>query len=526
LLGLLTFSSVVDAAPGRPDASAPSLTALKGAAVAEVERLAPLTQQMVDMVFSLGELGFQEVETSRYLTDVLRQHGFTITKGIAGIPTAWTARFGSGRPVIALGADIDGLPQTSQKPGVAFRAPLVEDGPGHGEGHNAGVPLQITAALALKSLMQKHHLEGTLLLWPGVAEEQLAAKAHYVRAGVFRDVDAVIFAHVDGQLRTFWGDAPLTGLVSVEYRFTGQSAHASAPWRGRSALDAVELMNVAWNFRREHLRLEQRSHYVITDGGDQPNVVPPTAAVWYYFRELDYLHIKELWEVGDKIAQAAALMTDTQVVSRVLGSAWPIHGNRPLAEAMHANMQHVGLPRWTGADQALARAVQKETASPVKGLAEVPEAKLQGPIPEGGPRLGGSDDIGDVSWSVPTVVLRYPANIPEIPFHHWSAAIAMATPIAHKGATTGAKVAAMTALDLLLKPGLVMDARTYFTDVQTKDVKYAPLLGQNDQPAVHLNRALMEQHRPALGKIRFDPKRYRTYLEQLGVKYPTLERAK
>jgi aminobenzoyl-glutamate utilization protein B len=173
------------------------------------------------------------------------------------------ATWGSGKPVIAIGSDIDCIPQASQKPGVAYHDPLIEGAPGHGEGHNSGVPLNITAALAVKKIMEREQLPGTLKLWPGVAEELVGAKAYFIRAGLFRDVDVSLFAHVGNDLGVSWGGGFGTGLVSVEYSFKGESAHAAAqPWRGRSALDAVELMDIGWNFRREHLRLQHRSHNV------------------------------------------------------------------------------------------------------------------------------------------------------------------------------------------------------------------------------------------------------------------------
>ncbi len=216
-------------------------------------------------------------------------------------------------------------------------------------------------------------------------------------------------------------------------------------------------MNIGWNYRREHLPLEQRSHYVITDGGDQPNVVPRTAAVWYYFRQTTYPKIKELWQMGDDVAKGAALMTGTELLSTtVLGSAWPQHFNRTIAETTFANIQTVGMPAWTDADQTLAKALQKELGSAQHGLELKVADKLQGPVEEN--RGGGSDDIGDISWNVPTLTLRFPSNIPGLPGHNWANAIAMATPIAHKGATAGAKVQAMTMLDLVLKPALVEQA--------------------------------------------------------------------
>jgi aminobenzoyl-glutamate utilization protein B len=494
--------------------------ALKQQAIAEIDGLRAFTQQMVDQVYSFGELGFQEIETSRYLTGVLSKHGFAVTEGVAGIPTAWVASWGSGKPVIALGSDIDGLPQTNQKPGIPWHEPLVEGAPGHGEGHNSGVPLNITAALAVKRIMEREKLGGTILVWPGVAEELVAAKAFYVRDGLFKNVDVALFSHVASSMGVSWGAAAGNGLVSVEYAFKGQSAHsAGMPWRGRSALDAVELMNTGWNFRREHLRLQQRSHYVITDGGDQPNVVPSTASVWYYFRETEYPRIKEMWEIGDRMARAAAMMTDTAVTSRVLGAAWPQHFNKVVAEATYANIKAVGMPKWDEADQALAKAVQRELKQAERGL-ESEVGRLGEPVRDEDNRGGGSDDIGDVSWVVPTITLRYPANIPGTIGHHWSGGIAMATPIAHKGCTAAAKVHALTMLDLLLKPALVTQAWEYYTNVQTKDQKYTPLVRPEDKPATFLNTKIMAEYRERMKPFYFDPSRYKTYLEQLGVPYP------
>jgi aminobenzoyl-glutamate utilization protein B len=490
----------------------------------EVDGMREDIQKMNDTVFSFGELGFQEFETSKYLTGILRKNGFKIEEGIAGIPTAFMASWGSGKPVIALGSDIDCIPQASQKPGVGYHDPIIEGAPGHGEGHNSGMPLQITAALAVKKIMEQRHLQGTIKLWPGVAEELLGSKAYYVRAGVFKDVDVVLFAHVAANLGVSWGDSGDNGLVSVEYDFKGESAHAAgAPWRGRSALDAVELMDVGWNFRREHLRLQQRSHYVIPNGGDQPNVVPPTASVWYYFRETDYPHIKELWDIGNKMAQGATLMTNTEVSMKVLGSAWPGHFNKTIAETMQANIETVGLPQWTDDEQKLAKALQHEMKVPETGLpTRVGGLRGQEEIPDETKRGGGSDDIGDISWNVPTVTLRYPSNIQAGPGHNWANAISMATPIAHKGIAYGSKVIALTVIDLLTHPELVDKAWDYFKNVQTKNTKYVPLIRPEDKPAIWLNQQTMAKYRPEMQKYYYDPTRYKSYLEQLGIKYPVV----
>src|SRR5579862_1412423 len=509
-----------------PDKEASMKADLSG----QVDAMKKQAQVMVDSVFSFGELGFQEFETSKYLTAILEKEGFKVERGVAGIPTAWVASWGEGKPVISLGSDIDDIPQASNKPGVAWHDPIIEGAPGHGEGHNSGVPLNILAAIAVKKVMEREHLRGTLRLWPGVAEEEDGTKAHYVRAGLFKDVDVCLFTHVGTNLGVNYGPSGSNAMISIEYMFKGESAHAAAaPWRGRSALDAVELMDVGWNFRREHLRLAQRSHYVITNGGDQPNVVPPDASVWYYFREADYDHIMDMWRIGDNMAKAATLMTDTTYTSRLLGSAWPGHFNRPIAEAMNENIKKVGLPQWSEADQTLGKALQRELKVPVKGLAtklqefKLPKDQKPDEDAEGGnigPTGGGSDDIGDVSWNVPTVTLSYPSNIPGGPGHNWANGIAMATPIAHKGVIAGAKVQAMTMLDILLHPELVQQAWDYFNNVQTKTVKYKSFLRPDDKPGTFLNKKIMGNYRERMRQFYYDPAKYDNYLQQLGIKYP------
>jgi aminobenzoyl-glutamate utilization protein B len=521
LVASLTVTSRVWAQT--PDAR---LDSLKKELAAKVDARAKLAQEMVDSVFSFGELGFQEFETSRYLTSILEKNGFTIERGVSGIPTAWAARWGSGRPVISLGSDIDGIPQASQKPGVAYHDPIIPGAPGHGEGHNTGVPLNIVAAIAVKEIMEREKLPGTLLLWPGAAEELVAAKAWFVRDGLFKGVDVTLFTHVGDNLNVSWGDTSGNGLVSIEYTFEGETAHsAGAPWRGRSALDAVELMNAGWNYRREHLRLSQRSHYVITNGGDQPNVVPRNASVWYYFRETDYPHIKELWDIGNKIAEGAALMTNTKWTSRILGTAWPRHFNRTAAETMYENIKRVGLPAWSEDDQTLAKALQKELGNATQAGLAVKLSALGMPVRPEDNTGGGSDDIGDISWNMPTVTLRYPANIPGLPGHNWSSAIASATPIAHKGVVAGAKVQAMTVLDFLMKPELIKQAWDYFNTVQTKEQKYIPFITKDTPPPTWLNKAILDRYRPEMKKYYYDPTKYSTYLEQLGIKYPTIRTA-
>lgn len=503
------------------DGPPPQLSGLKAEAAQSVGDKQKLTQEIVDSLFSFSELGFQEFETQRYLTEILEENGFTVEQGISGIPTAWWARWGSGKPVIALGSDVDGIPKSSQLPGVTYRKPMIEGAPGHGEGHNSGQAVNITAAIAVKEIMERENLPGTIVLWPGVAEELVATKAWFARDGMYDDVDAVLFTHVDDEMAVSWGQATGTGLVSVEYMFDGTAAHgAGDPWKGRSALDAVELTNIAWNFRREHLHPLQRSHYVIVDGGDQPNVVPSKATVWYFIREITADGIRENFATLQRIAEGAAMMTDTTVSRRIVGAAYPRHFNKPIALAMHDNMRAVGMPEWSEDDVAFAHAFQEfMEAEEITGLTtEV--SPVDEPLEE--PKSGGSDDIGDVSWNVPTVTLRFPSNIAGRTGHHWSSAIAMATPVAHKGATAGAKVLATTMLDLIQDESLVEDSWRYFREEQTAEETYKPFISDSDMPAIEKNAGIMGEFKERLSEYYYDPDRYDTYLEQLGIEYPQL----
>jgi aminobenzoyl-glutamate utilization protein B len=494
---------------------------LKEEALELVQADAKLVQEIIDHLFSFGELGMQEFETQRYLTGLLEENGFEIELGVAGMPSAWTARWsnGTGRPVIALGSDVDGIPQSNQKPGVGYRDPILAMAPGHGEGHNSGQAVNIVAALAVKEIMEREGIDGSLLIWPGVAEEQVASKAYFVREGVFDDVDVNLFTHVSNNFNVQWGHARGNALWSVQFSFTGETAHsAGSPWRGRSAPQA-------WEYKREHLEPASRSHYIIVEGGDQPNVVPQTATIWFYFRERDYEKTKAMYDAAVKMAEGAALMTNTEIDTiMTVGSAWNRHFSKPVTEATYANIQRVGLPEWDEKDIALAEGMQRELGVEIEGLAEEIE-ELEGPIDPDNYLGGGSDDIGDVSWNMPTVTLRFPSNIPGGPGHNWANGIAMATPIAHKGGVAGAKVQALTLLDLFLDPDLVADAWTYFNEVQTAQTTYTPFIAPTDEPAIWLNEEIMAKWRPQMREFYYDATRYDSYLEQLGIEYPTVRPA-
>lgn len=502
------------------------LERLKVEALAKVDGRAKQVQEIVDMLFSFSELGMQEFETQKYLTGILAREGFKVELGYAGMPSAWVARWVSpagAKPVITLGSDVDGIPQANNKPAFAFHEAQVDGAPGHGEGHNSGQAVNIVGALVAKEIMIRERIPGTLVIWPGIAEEQMAGKAFLVRAGLFRDADVALFTHVGSDLGVQWGQSGSTALISAIFKFQGTSAHAAgAPWRGRSALDAAMLMGQGWEFQREHLEINQRSHYVIRDGGDQPNVVPSTASIWFYFRERDYARTMALFEQGKRIARGAAMMANVELDTvMMVGSGWSGHFNKTIAEVTFANIQRVGMPQWDDNDQAMAKAVQKELGVRETGLQSTGTFNIGLPTPESQRTGGGSDDIGDVSWNVPTVTLRYPSNIPGPPGHNWANAIVMATPIAHKGAVAGAKVQALTILDIVSQPQVVVDAWKYFREVQTKDVQYTPFISPTDQPPTYLNAEIMARFKPQLQQFYYDPKKYKSYLEQLGIAYPT-----
>ncbi len=526
LVALAVALSLPATLPAQALPDSAKLEALKVEALRRVEGRAKQVQEIVDMLFSFSELGMQEFETQRYITDLLQREGFQITKGYAGMPSAWVARWVSpagAKPVVTLGSDVDGIPQASNKPAFAFHEAQVEGAPGHGEGHNSGQAVNIVAALVAKELMIRERIPGTLVLWPGIAEEQMAGKAFLVREGLFRDADVALFTHVGSDLGVQWGQSGSTALVSAIFKFKGTSAHAAgAPWRGRSALDAAMLMGQGWEYQREHLEINQRSHYVIRDGGDQPNVVPSTASIWFYFRERDYPRTMALLEQGKRIARGAAMMANVELDTvMIVGSGWSAHFNKTIAEVTHANIERVGMPQWDENDQAMARAVQRELGVRETGLQQRGVFNIGLPTPESQRTGGGSDDIGDVSWNVPTVTLRYPSNIPGPPGHNWANAIVMATPIAHKGALAGAKVQALTILDIVSRPQVVADAWKYFREVQTKEVQYTPFIAPTDQPPIWLNQEIMARYKPQLQQFYYDPKKYKSYLEQLGIAYPT-----
>jgi len=433
----------------------------------------------------------QEVETAALCVGLLREMGYTVETGVSGIPTAILATYGSGRPVIALHVEYDALPGGSQTPGVAKHSPVVQGAPGHAEGHNTNAALWIGAAYAIKQAMDAHRLTGTIKLFSAPAEEQGISRPYFVRDGYFKDVDAALHAHVGSDLSTSYGPRQYA-VMSVEYEFFGKTAHAAmSPWTGVSAADAVKLMDVGWDALREHLPPSQRSHSVIVNGGVQPNVVPDYAKIWYYFREATYEGAADLFAKAHRVAEGAALMTGTSFKEHVLSACWPTRDNRTMAEIVQTNIDLVGLPAWTPEEQALARRIQKAAGVDEVGLDTTPT-----PLREAH-QSASSNDSGDITWIVPHGRITFPSNIPGVPFHHWAAAVAEATSIAHKGEVVGAKVMAGAVVDLLTRPDLLAKAKETFR-AEVGGSTYRSLLPADQRPPVDLNAGEMAKYREAM----------------------------
>jgi aminobenzoyl-glutamate utilization protein B len=459
-----------------------------------VDRNARAIALLGDNIFYFGELGMQEFESAKLMTGLLEQAGFKVERGISGFPTGFCATYGSGGPVVAIHTEYDSCPDNSQAPGVPHQKFIVEGAPGHCEGHNVNAAVLIGTALAAKSAMERFGLKGTLKVFGGPAEEQLVSRPYFVRDGWFDDVDVAFHDHIGSEFSASYGLLQ-AALVSAEFTFHGETAHAGvSPWNGRDALDGVMLMDAGMAQYREHFRPSMKAHRVVTNGGDQPNVIPRTAAIWWFFRDASAEGAQKLFEQAKKIASGAAMMSNTEVTVDVLSAVWPLRCNRTLAELVQRQIEVVGVPAWTDAEQALARTLQENAKVKVEGLR--PDVKLmQGPAVQ----KAAANDAGDISWKVPMVKFYYPSNVPNIMSHHWGAGVVLATSIAHKGAVAGTKAFAAAVTECFANPALVDEAKRSFKD-ELGGVTYQSMLPADQKPPVALNREIMEKFRPAMEK--------------------------
>lgn len=445
-----------------------------------------------DKIFYFGELGMQEHETARLMTRVLEDAGFQVQRGISGFETGFCATFGSGAPVVALVSEYDSVPDNSQMSGVLEQQPIVEGAPGHCEGHNLNGSVLVGAALAAKAAMTAFGLKGTLKVFGGPAEEQLVSRPYFVRDGWFDDVDAVFHDHVSSDFSTGYGVSQ-NALISATFHFHGETAHAGvAPWKGRDALDAVVLMDMGVAQYREHMLPTMKTQRVITQGGDQPNVIPRHASAWWYFRDVSASGAEQLFKRVTKIAEGAALMTDTRLEVEIMSAVWPFRGNRTLAELIQSCMTRVGMPAWTDEEQTFAKSLQRKLGVAEAGLSDAVKP-LSGPAAQ----RSSANDIGDISWKAPMAKLYFPANVPGASAHHWGAGVALAHSIGHKGAQAGAAAFALAALECFRNPAIVAEAKRSFAE-EIAGVEYRSLLPPDQKPPVDLNRATMERFRPAM----------------------------
>jgi aminobenzoyl-glutamate utilization protein B len=459
-----------------------------------LDRNAKAIATLNDSIFYFAELGMQEIKTAGLMCGLLEEAGFKVERGISGFASGFCATCGSGSPVIAIHTEYDANPDNSQASGVAEQRAIVEGAPGHCEGHNVNGAVLVASALAVKAAIGTFGLTGTLKVFGAPAEEQLISRPYFVRDGWFDDVDVAFADHISYDMSVGYGLIQ-SALVSAGFTFHGETAHAGvAPWQGRDALDGVVLMDVGLAQYREHMTPSMRAHRVITNGGDQPNVIPRRAAVWWMFRDSSAEGALQLFEQAKKIAEGAALMTNTSVSVDIISAVWPVRGNRTLAELFQRQIELVGVPEWTKEEDDLARAVQAKARVPVEGLKRTIDG-LKGPAVQ----MPAANDAGDISWKVPMVKFYFPASIPHINFHHWAAGVPLATSIAHKGALAGAKVMAAAIVECMKNPAIVAEAKRTFKD-EIDGVEYRPLLPSDQKPPIDLNRATMDKYRPLMAK--------------------------
>jgi aminobenzoyl-glutamate utilization protein B len=445
LLSLVTLAGIQPAAQSDP----------KAAALAWVDANAATLNRVNRNIWSWAETGLEEVKSSKELQDLLRANGFAVEAGVAGMPTAFVASFGTGQPVIGILAEFDALPGLSQD-AAAERKARPEVMAGHGCGHSVFGTASTAGAIAIKQALAAGTIKGTVKLFGTPAEETGIGKTYMLREGTFKGVDTILGWHAGDRTATGWDYSK--AMVSVKFRFEGLPAHASvSPHQGRSALDAVELMSMGANYMREHVKEDTRIHYVITNGGGQPNVVPPTAEVWYYLRANKHTDVEEYFVWLTEIARAAAAMSRTKLIeTRVDADMHEVLPNRTLVDLIHKNLELVGPPVFDEREKAFARATQKDL-KPVPALALAERVE---PLPTGDPEQGThSTDVGDLTWFFPVGQFTAATYSYGAPGHSWQVVACTGMSIGEKGMMVAAKTIAATGVDLYRSPNLIERAR-------------------------------------------------------------------
>ncbi|MDL2272837.1 amidohydrolase [Desulfovibrio sp. OttesenSCG-928-I05] len=458
---------------------------------AAIARRAGTYHDASDAIWEFAELGLTEDKSSQLLADLLEKEGFTVTRGVAGMPTAFVAEavIGTGKPVIGFLAEYDALPMLSQKAGAARHDPLVPGAPGHGCGHNAMGSMQALAICAAKEVLEKNGMSATLRYFGTPAEELLAGKAFMAREGLFDGLDAVLDCHANSFFKVSHG-VENNALFSFVVTFHGTTAHAgSRPWDGRSAADAVELMHAGTERLREHMLPEQRIHWVTMNEASAPNVVPDISRTWYYVRSKDDF-IQPLYERILDCAKGAALMTGTTHDVRMLAACHQRYSNKALAEAVFANVQRVGVPAYSEEEHAFARSIQKSMGAPETGMTVAVDLvdAAQAPF------RGDSSDVGDVTLNAPTTTLNFPTWVPGALGHHWSVTACQKNSITHKGIDAAALIQALSACDLAGKPELVAAIAEEFRELRNER-PYVNFLAPGTEPPLDWHAADMARFR-------------------------------
>jgi aminobenzoyl-glutamate utilization protein B len=453
----------------------------KSDALKIIDQKAQLLIDVSDKIWDYAEIALMEYESSKLLEDVLEKEGFRVEKDVADLPTAFVATFGSGIPVIGILAEYDALPGLSQD-STPFKKVLQEEGSGHGCGHNLFGAGSLGAALALKEVMEKFAIPGTLRLYGCPAEEDVGGKLYMARAGLFDDLDACLAWHPNYETSVDVDSGQAVDDLRVE--FFGKTAHAAFdPWMGNSALDAAEMMTFGVNLLREHVKPSVRIHYVITDGGKVPNIVPEYAKVWIWVRDLDRAGVKTVVEKVVKIVEGSAIATGTTHKIFHAGSYHEMLINRKGSEIMQKNLEKIGLITYTDEEIQYARRIQRETAVEEKGMfATIEKLKEPEKYPE-----GGSTDVAEVSWITPTIHLSTTCAPQGIPWHSWAVVASSKHPIGYKGMFLAAKVMAATALDLLRSPDVLKEMRKEF-DEKRKGYTYKSGISPDQKPPIRIKK--------------------------------------
>jgi len=475
-LTLPCLAAAGSAKAAKPTAAAPlKASPSKEAVVAAVDHHRPELVDLANQVWGFAETALKETKSSKVLADYAEAQGFKVERGVAGLPTAFVASYGEGKPVIAILGEYDALPGISQK-AQPTKEPLVAGAPGHGCGHNLFGAASLGAATAIKEQIAAGKLHGTIRFYGTPAEESVGGKLYMVRAGLFKDVDVALAWHPADEIRA---DTQSTqAMVDFMVEFHGKAAHAAFdPWNGRSALDGLEIFTHALNMMREHVRPTVRMHYVITDGGDVPNVVPDHAKVWVWVRDTKHASVDELMGRVRKMVQGAGLAADVESTLRIQSGDYEMLVNQAGERLLQSNMTWLGPIEYTEAEQDYAKRIQKETGVPEKGLNGAVKPFDEHP----GDPEGGSTDVSDVSWNVPVLHVSVTTAPTGAPWHAWPVVACGSMSIGHKGMTFAAKTLASTMVDLFEQPEKRAEIQKEFAE-KTKGTTYKGYIPDGPPP--------------------------------------------